>query len=248
MTAVFLLSLSILSSLADSLFNSGFYELARIEYKREFYFRPEFMDRRDKRLNYALSLCYSDQDISYFELQHFHNDFEPLNIQEKKALANSYMYIGDHYTAKELLKSSDEYRLLAYTYILDHEWQKARELLCQKKEFLLTDVIDRYLGQKPRRAGTAMFFSAFCPGAGEIYAGDINTGVKAFLVNAGSGLLLYNAIARKKYIDAALIFNFLFQRFYFGSIFNAKRLVLEYNDRLENEYINEFAEQAHLKH
>ncbi len=248
MSLSFLLSLSISASLADSLFNSGFYEPARIEYAREFYFYPELRDRRAKRLNYALCLHHEGNALSYFELQRFTIDFTPLNKDEIKILANKYIDLGDSYRAQELLSATEEYRLLAYTHILQHQWTKARHILRQNDDSVLTDIIDRYLELKPKNANTAMFFSAFCPGLGETYAGDPKTGIKAFLVNTGSVLLLYNAINKKKYVDAGLIFNFLFQRFYFGSIFNAKRLVLEHNENLESKYISEFAEQIHFKH
>src|SRR4030042_120400 len=129
---------------------------------------------------------------------------------------------------------------IASEMILNREWNQARELLYEKNDTSLAMMIDRFTDQKLKNPRKAMFLSAFCPGAGETYAGDCKTGIKAFLVNVGSGLLLYNAINKKKYVDAVLIFNFLFQRFYFGSIFNAKRLALQYNEKTETRYLNEF--------
>jgi hypothetical protein len=69
------------------------------------------------------------------------------------------------------------------------------------------------------------------PGLGEAYAGRPLFGLWAFMVNAGDTYLIVNAILQKHYLDAILVYTFLWQRFYSGSMANADRFAKEYNER-----------------
>jgi hypothetical protein len=69
------------------------------------------------------------------------------------------------------------------------------------------------------------------PGLGETYAGRPLFGLWAFLVNAGDTYLIVNALIKKNYVDALLVYTFLWQRFYAGSMSNASRFAMEHNER-----------------
>jgi hypothetical protein len=61
-------------------------------------------------------------------------------------------------------------------------------------------------------------------------------------VNAGDTYLIVNAVLQKNYLDAILVYTFLWQRFYAGSMANADRFAKEYNERKIAEVLNPIRE------
>jgi tetratricopeptide (TPR) repeat protein len=80
---------------------------------------------------------------------------------------------------------------------------------------------------------TAEMFSIFIPGAGQVYSGNWHDGLNAFLLN---GLLIgftANAVYKKDYNDALLIFILLSSRYYMGNIYHAGNDTEKYNEALD---------------
>jgi hypothetical protein len=50
---------------------------------------------------------------------------------------------------------------------------------------------------------------------------------------------MYDAFHDKRYVDASLIFSFLFNRFYIGSISNAQRLALARNEQAKEKWVSD---------
>ncbi len=119
--------------------------------------------------------------------------------------------------------------MLGFTYLLDDKLFSARDLFITTGDYEISNEINAYISQPQKSMRTATLLSLVCPGAGDVYAGNIKLGIMDFLLNFGSGYLMYNAIKQKKYVDAILVFNFLFQRFYLGSIHNAQKSVEQRN-------------------
>ncbi len=216
-------------SLADSLFAKNHYDLARIEYKREFFFYPELKTNQEKRLNFGISLIKSDDLKGLREFNNIINDFSDLEPEVKIKMAKCYLDLGDFYQACDLLNQTDEKKLLGFTYLLDDKLFSARDLFITTGDYEISNEINAYISQPQKSMRTATLLSLVCPGAGDVYAGNIKLGIMDFLLNFGSGYLMYNAIKQKKYVDAILVFNFLFQRFYLGSIHNAQKSVEQRN-------------------
>ena len=216
-------------SLADSLFAKNHYDLAQIEYKREFFFYPELKTNQEKRLNFGISLIKSDDLKGLREFNNIINDFPDLEPEVKIKMAKCYLDLGDFYQACDLLNQTDEKKLLGFTYLLDDKLFSARDLFITTGDYEISNEINAYISQPQKSMRTATLLSLVCPGAGDVYAGNIKLGIMDFLLNFGSGYLMYNAIRQKKYVDAILVFNFLFQRFYLGSIHNAQKSVEQRN-------------------
>ena len=216
-------------SLADSLFAKNHYDLARIEYKREFFFYPELKTNQEKRLKFGISLIKSDDLKGLREFNNIINDFPDLEPEVKIKMAKCYLDLGDFYQACDLLNQTDEKKLLGFTYLLDDKLFSARDLFITTGDYEISNEINAYISQPQKSMRTATLLSLVCPGAGDVYAGNIKLGIMDFLLNFGSGYLMYNAIKQKKYVDAILVFNFLFQRFYLGSIHNAQKSVEQRN-------------------
>lgn len=224
-------------SLADSLFAKNHYDLAQIEYKREFFFYPELKTNQEKRLNFGISLIKSDDLKGLREFNNIINDFPDLEPEVKIKMAKCYLDLGDFYQACDLLNQTDEKKLLGFTYLLDDKLFSARDLFITTGDYEISNEINAYISQPQKSMRTATLLSLVCPGAGDVYAGNIKLGIMDFLLNFGSGYLMYNAIRQKKYVDAILVFNFLFQRFYLGSIHNAQKSVEQRNRKHRQKWL-----------
>jgi len=224
-------------SLADSLFAKNHYDLAQIEYKREFFFYPELKTNQEKRLNFGISLIKSDDLKGLREFNNIINDFPDLEPEVKIKMAKCYLDLGDFYQACDLLNQTDEKKLLGFTYLLDDKLFSARDLFITTGDYEISNEINAYISQPQKSMRTATLLSLVCPGAGDVYAGNIKLGIMDFLLNFGSGYLMYNAIKQKKYVDAILVFNFLFQRFYLGSIHNAQKSVEQRNKEHRQKWL-----------
>jgi hypothetical protein len=216
-------------SLGDSLYEHGHYDLARIEYMREFFFSPALKNDQHKRLRYALSVWHVDPYQGIREFRSLKDDFDTLAPDITVSLAKQYITLEDYTGAWELLIQTDEKPLIGYTLILDNRLASAKALFTAMGKNDIVQDITEFQQMPLKSPGTAGILSAVCPGAGEVYAGNVQQGIKGFLLTAGSGFLIYNAIKQEKYIDALLVFNFLFQRFYLGSIYNARRSARDAN-------------------
>ena len=226
-------------SLADSLFAKNHYDLAQIEYKREFFFYPELKTNQEKRLNFGISLIKSDDLKGLREFNNIINDFSDLEPEVKIKMAKCYLNLGDYYQACDLLNQTDEKKLLGFTYLLDDKLFSARDLFITTNDYEISNEINAYISQPQKSMRTATLLSLVCPGAGDVYAGNIKLGIMDFLLNFGSGYLMYNAIKQKKYVDAILVFNFLFQRFYLGSIHNAQKSVEQKNREHRQKWLKQ---------
>jgi len=226
-------------SLADSLYAHGYYDLAAIEYKRVFFFYPELKNNQHRRLNFAISLLKIDELKGLQELNNILDDFAHLEPELKITMAKQYINLENYYQAARVLSQTEEKNLLGYTYLLNNKLSSARNLYVANGSYELAKRIDEYMRQPMKSTRTAVLLSFICPGAGEIYAGNIKLGVMDFLLNLGSGYLFYNAMRQKKYVDAILIFNFLFHRFYLGSIYNAQKSAVQWNENCKEKWLNE---------
>jgi len=91
---------------------------------------------------------------------------------------------------------------------------------------------------KVREAGTvrgrnptvAVLLSSLVPGTGEIYAGRPAAGLMGLAATGGSAAAAYFAARSDDWVSAAVIFSFLFLRFYNGSRSNAADFCHEYRD------------------
>ncbi|MGB3342233.1 MAG: hypothetical protein WBB37_12230 [bacterium] len=225
--------------LADSLYSNHHFDVAYIEYERAFFFHPELESNPQKRVKYAISLFHSDQ---YKGIKAFHsifNDLPDLDPEFKAEMAMCYLDSGYFYEASELLVQTNEKKLLGFTYLLDNRPYSAREVFISIEDKVIVDQINSYLNKPKKALRTAALLSIICPGAGEIYGGNTKLGIQDFLLNLGSGYLIYNAVKQKKYIDAVLVFSLLFNRFYVGSIYNAQISAAKTNEKSRQMWLDQ---------
>ena len=225
--------------LADSLYARGYYEEARIEYSRVFFSYPQSRENIEARMRYAISLFKKDQISGISEIMQLINEFPELPVEFRREIAVQYLDAGRYYLAIDLLHDTEEQDLLGMSYLLDGQYARARTIFHDEGNSEIVALIDQYLQNPGKSEKTAVLLSLFLPGSGEIYAGNPFQGLRDFLLNLGSGYLLYNALSQQKYVDGTLIFVFLLNRFYLGSIYNAQKSVIEHNMKKRQEWLDD---------
>jgi hypothetical protein len=235
---VILVALMCQLTLADSLYVHGYYEEARIEYMRAFFLHPELKQEIGPRLRYAISLTQLDEVEGVEELNSIVSDFTDLSVDVKAEIARQYIHLVRNYLAINLLHDTEEKELLGLAYLLDDQMVNARNTFLESGDHELAGEIDDYI-QSPRKSEkTAVLLSLLLPGAGQTYAGNPGQGFRDFTLNLGSAYLLYNAIRQHKYVDACLVFFFLLNRFYLGSLHNAQQAAISHNEKLRQEWLD----------
>lgn len=224
-------------TLADSLYAHGYYETARIEYLRTFFFHPELGQELGPRLRYAISLFNTDDAKGIEELTNIVDEYPDMTDSIRIEIAQQYIQTNRYYLAIRLLNDTREKKLLGLAYLLDDQILNARNTFTETGDYEIAAQIDEFI-KGPKKSGkTAILLSLILPGAGQVYAGDYRRGFMDFSMNLGSAYLLYNAIRQHKYVDASLVFFFLLNRFYLGSLHNAKQSALECNERQHQEWL-----------
>jgi hypothetical protein len=238
MAIVFALCTQLL--LADSLYAHGYLEAARVEYLRGFLFYPELKLEIGPRLNYAVSLLAVNEPEGIAELNGIVNDFPELQTDIIEKIAAQYIRVGRYYLAINLLSNAEDKKVLGLAYLLDDQLLQARNAFLQNEDYAIAADIDSYIRMPVKSEKTALLLSLFLPGSGQVYASDIRQGFMDFLINVGSGYLFYNALKQQKYVDASLIFFFLINRFYLGSLHNAQKSAQEYNEKQRKAWLDAF--------
>jgi TM2 domain-containing membrane protein YozV len=223
--------------LAESLYARGYYDLAAVEYQRVLTVGPETLVTTQRRLDMARAMIRVRPWAGIEALTQLADEEPGIKPRVHAIIGDYFLSIADYPAAASWLEGADDPGRLGYAFLYARRPDLARGAYEACGDQTMTAEIDR-LQEQPRRSGTkAMVLSLVCPGAGEIYAGNIRLGVTDFLLNAGTGYLLYNAFRRKKYVDAGLIVSFLVNRFYFGSIRNARRSAEQANEKKYDRWL-----------
>lgn len=232
-------------TIADSLYARGYYEAARVEYLRAFFFYPELRQEIEPRLNYAISLLAVNEPMGIAELNGIINDSPELSTDIKNRIAAQYLRAGRYYLAIDLLSNGGDEKILGLAYLLDDQLLQARNTFIQTENYEIAADIDAFMRRPAKDEKTALMLSLFVPGSGQVYASNIRQGLMDFVINIGAGYLFYNAVKQQKYVDASLVFFFLINRFYLGSLYNAQKSAREYNETRRKTWLDAFL-QAHF--
>lgn len=223
-------------ALADSLYVHGYYDAARIEYERSFFFHPELKQEISPRLNHARAMLEVNEAKGIEALSRIVGEFPDLPADVMNEIALQYMRRAKYYPAIELLRDSGNTKTLGLAYLLDGQLARARDAFLKNGHEELAAEIDDFLLKPKKSERTALLLSLFLPGAGQAYAADPRSAVMDLITNVGSGYLLYNALVQAKYVDASLVFFFLVNRFYIGSLSNAQKACRRYNESVLKEW------------
>ncbi|MBN2379063.1 hypothetical protein JXM67_04605 [candidate division WOR-3 bacterium] len=259
-----------IEALADTLFSLGEYDAAALEYKRALYYaqlapylyldsagrvqKSEYpvgyqVFSRDKdtlitliKLSVAL---YRNRELNQADSIIY--ELEGVTVRMVRAVLligedNPYLAaLAIDSTTREVI-GARAYKMRGWAYFEAHDfWNAAREFEKAGQDslgFLVGKLSDVRL-KNPR---TARWLSLL-PGLGEAYAGRPLFGLWSLAVNTGDTYLIVDGILDKRYLDAFLVYAFLWQRFYAGSMTNASQFAYEWNERKLAEVMDPIREQ-----
>lgn len=234
--------------LADSLYACAEFDAAALEYKRSLFLSSyEATSGSDTlliQIKLALSLYRNGEqkeadDILYsLEGPMVRMVRSILLIEE----ANPYLAARQVDSATCDAIGVPAFRLRGWAYLEAKEFTRSASEFRKAGQDSLAALAEGLSGIRLKNPRTARLLSII-PGLGEAYAGKPLFGLWAFLVNAGDTYLIINAILKQHYVDALLVYTFLWQRFYAGSMSNADRFARDWNERAYEKTLDPIRER-----
>lgn len=237
---------------ASSLFKNGQYYDAITEYKRLIFFDStksfSFIG------NYNIGKCYKagaklDDAIKYFSKAEINAAKIEEKYQAKIEIVKCNILRRTTERALQILDEIENYPEFkekkdsinywrGWTFIFKDDWEKAYYYFNKfqrdhELKFLSEQVIkDKY------SVTFAKVISYILPGAGQIYTGNILSGLMSLGYNILFGYLTAKSFSEDRIFDGVVIGSLLWLRFYRGNIQNAENFAIEKNMAISNKALN----------
>ena len=210
-----MLSLSVEQTIgfARDLEREGDYYRALSEYKRAYYELPDTGAYSMLKDEVAYSIVKLSERLSLYETARLYLDRIGDKDTRRYKLQDGLWYFlqKDYKHARKIWSFSDT--LSAWTYLKEGNFKKAEEVFGKIKP-------------EHRSPLLAAFLSSIVPGLGKVYAGRLYDGLYAFVINAGSFFLVYDAQRHKRrpelYAYSAISL-FFYSGNVYGSYIQAKK-------------------------
>ena len=253
---------------AEHLFDQRAYRAAILEYKRLLFYHPD-LPRADLA-RYRIGLSYYHQGNRKLARQKFEEVTQkfpnsPLHLQAQLMLGRTHFDAKNYSTARSTFFSivgtdaggeaaAQARYLRGWCYIHERAWFKAitefRTVQQLQPNTPLSQISDQLADvtytNTPlpfKSPQLAQWISTFLPGAGQIYAGKLESGLISGAINAAVCYLLVDSILDERYVDAAGICLVGF-RFIMNNRVNARECTIEHNQRLEADFIRRLRQQV----
>ena len=253
---------------ADHLFDQRAYRSAILEYKRFLFYHPD-MPQADLA-RYRIGLSYYHQGNRELARQKFEEVAQnfpnsPLNLQAQLMLGRTYFDAKNYSTARSTFFSivsadgggetaAHAQYLRGWCYIYEQAWFKAiaefrtvqRLQPNTRLSQVSTQLADMTYANTPlpfKSPRLAEWMSTFLPGAGQIYAGKLESGLISGAINTAICYLLVDSILDERYVDAVGIC-LVGSRFYWHNRVSAKKWTIEHNRKLEVDFIRQLKQQV----
>ena len=253
---------------AEYLFDQGAYRSAILEYKRLLFYHPDIP--RADLARYRIGLSYYHQGNRELARQKFEEvtqkfPHSPLNLQAQLMLGRTYFDERNYSTARSTFfpivsadgggETAAQARYLrGWCYIHERAWFKAitefRTVQQLQPDTTLSQISDQLADvtyantplpfKSPR---LAEWMSTFFPGAGQIYAGKLESGLISGAVTAAVCYLLVDSILDERYVDAVGIC-LVGSRFIMHNRANAREWTIKHNQRLEVDFIRQLKQKV----
>ena len=253
---------------AEHLFDQRAYRSAILEYKRILFYHPD-MSKEDLA-RYRIGLSYYHQgnrELAQQKFEEVTRNFpnSPLNLQAQLMLGKTYFDAKNYSTARSTffavanadgdgeIAAQARY-LRGWCYIHEQAWFKAIAELRTVQQLqpdtplsqAATRLADMTYANTPlpfKSPRLAEWMSTFLPGAGQIYAGELEKGLISGAISAAVFYLLADSIREERYVDAVGIC-LVSSRFYLSNRVNAREWTIEYNRRLEVDFLRQLKQQG----
>ncbi len=253
---------------AEHLFDQGAYRSAILEYKRLLFYHPDIP--RADLARYRIGLSYYHQGNRELARQKFEEVTQkfpnsPLNLQAQLMLGRTYFDAKNYSTARSTFFSivsadgggetaAQARYLRGWCYIHERAWFKAitefrtiQQLQpgtpLSQISVQLADVTYANTPLPFKSPRLAAWMSTFFPGAGQLYAGKLESGLISGAVHAAVCYLLVDSILDERYVDAVGIC-LVGSRFYMENRVKARECTIEHNRRLEADFIRQLRQQV----
>ena len=253
---------------AEHLFDQRAYRSAILEYKRLLFYHPD-MPKEDLA-RYRIGLSYYHQgnrELAQQKFEEVTRNFpnSPLNLQAQLMLGKTYFDTKSYSTARSTffaVANADEGGEIAaqarylrgWCYIHEQAWFKAIAELRTVQQLqpntslsqASTRLADITYANTPlpfKSPRLAEWMSTCFPGAGQIYAGELEKGLISGTISAAVFYLLADSIREERYVDAVGIC-LVSARFYLDNRVNAREWAIEHNRRLEADFIRQLKQQV----
>jgi tetratricopeptide (TPR) repeat protein len=125
-----------------------------------------------------------------------------------------------------------------WTYIFADDWENAASVFSQVDSLVELAAITENIADDMYSVSLAQTLSYIIPGSGQIYTGEYISGIMSLGWNVLLGYLTINSFIQERIFDGIVIANFLWLRFYRGSLQNAENFAKEKNLIIGNEALN----------
>ena len=202
-----------------------YYELQEFN-KAIKYFDLSLSACKNARMKYQIIFkkvnCYiSLRNFQYGLIELFSiNDSIPVNIQQQKNF-----YLGICFFGLKNFKSSEKYFIKSLTPSCIEQKQAVHELFLDKKL------------NKPNPK-TALILSIILPGTGQIFSGEIKSGINSLLLTSTIAMLGVYLFYQYTLFDAVLFVSPWLLRYYQGGILNAKNFAEQKRQNNRNKIFN----------
>jgi tetratricopeptide (TPR) repeat protein len=140
--------------------------------------------------------------------------------------------------------------LLGLVHCTEGSWEKARACFSFAREneggcaacqgpLVAIDSLLVELCDHPRVRSPALskWLSTFLPGSGQLYAGNVSSGINALALNAATSYFLVDLAAGRHVRDSLLFFSFIWLRYYQGNRTRAEEAAQKANERYTEESV-----------
>ena len=232
---------------AQLLFQDKKYFDAITEFKRLQFF--DYEGRYSFETNLKIGLCYKagakfDDAINYYSIalkctsdpqKIFLVKIEIIKSNILRKTITRALSLCD-----ELEKEYDSYLIReeinywrGWDFMFNDDWKNASECFSKNGNMELTKLCRSVQNEKVS-VTFAKVISYILPGAGQIYSGQILSGLMSLAWNVFAGYLTINAFVSERAFDGVVIGELLWYRFYRGNIQNAEKFAEEKNLEIAN--------------
>lgn len=121
-----------------------------------------------------------------------------------------------------------------WAYIFEDDWENAASCFGRIDKLHPLKILSEKVENEKYSVTLAKLFSVFFPGAGQFYTGNYVSGIMSLGWNFLWGFISVNSFVENRIFDGVMTANFLWLRFYLGSVNNAEKFAVGKNLEITN--------------
>lgn len=237
---------------ADKLFKTEHYFDAITEYKRALYFSSD--TRVHAKINIQIAHCYKagshfDNAIKYFSLSEKIITDDSLDFILQSEIIRCNILRKSTQRALQLcdelekdIRFVSKKEIINYwrgwAFMIADDWESASQCFAQNEDSKELKTLCQQVVKDKVSVTFAKVISYILPGSGQIYSGEIFSGLMSLAWNLAAGYFTVNAFMANRAFDGVVIGELIWLRFYRGNLENAEDFAVEKNLLVANRALN----------